>query len=44
MRHEMRQSTLRLFCEGMVGDNIAEQAGASTGMSIADARVFDPFE
>ena len=43
LRDEVLQSTRRLFCRRMVGDNIAERAGASIGMSIADGTVFEPF-
>jgi len=43
LRDGVLQSTRRLFCQGMLGDNIGEQACASIGMSIADRTVFEPF-
>ena len=38
----MPQSTRRLFCQGVIGDNIGERARASIGMSIADGTVSNP--
>jgi len=43
-RDEMQQSTRRLFCQGVIGDNIGERARASIGMSIADRAVSEPFD
>jgi hypothetical protein len=40
----MQQSTRRLFCQRVIGDNIGERARASIGMSIADRAVSEPFE
>jgi hypothetical protein len=40
----MQQSTRRLFCQRVIGDNIGERARASIGMSIADGTVSDSYD